>query len=235
MKRLRKARFVWVYPIAVWLFATANTSEPSMRFGLLVVVLGEARRLWANGYVGHVKVNVTQHPDRPKIGQLITAGPYAYVRNPLYVGTFIIGLGFCIAVQNILLALTALVCFAVFYRVKAAREHVTLLKECGDAYATYQRAVPAWRPRWRPYEHRRGQWGWQGIVASKELKTVAWLGVALLALYFREELWQERELFGAKHWLKHSLLAALLLALIISDGTFELIHRFRRRPSAQPS
>ena len=96
MVRLRKARFLFVYPLAGWLFWTARTSEASLRLGVALALSGEALRLWANGYVGHRKVNATARgPQDPKIGRLITAGPYAFVRNPLYVGSFLIGLGVC--------------------------------------------------------------------------------------------------------------------------------------------
>ena len=102
MALFRKARFFWIYPLAIWLFVTANTSERSLLAGSLVVLLGEALRLWANGYVGHVKVNWTQKWRRdPKVGYLVTGGPYAHVRHQHYVGTFIIGIGFCVAVRSL--------------------------------------------------------------------------------------------------------------------------------------
>ena len=230
MKLFRKARFFWVYPLAIGLFATASTSEPSLRIGIVIVFLGEALRLWANGYVGHVKVNST-HPRRnePKIGRLITAGPYAYVRHPLYVGTFLIGAGFCVAVRNIPLLLLALAFFLLVYREKATREEQLIAGEWGGEYAAYQHAVPRWVPTVRRYAPRRGQWDWRGIWASKELKTLAWVIVALLGLYFWEEWFRERELFVGKAWLKHTLLVALCLILIASDGAVELVNWWRRK------
>ena len=52
--KLNKARFFWVYPLAVWLFLTARTTEASLRLGIDLIVIGEAIRLWSNAYVGHV-------------------------------------------------------------------------------------------------------------------------------------------------------------------------------------
>ncbi len=230
MKLFRKARFFWVYPLAIWLFMTARTSEPSLRLGIALVLLGEALRLWANGYVGHVKVNVAQPwRNAPKIGYLITAGPYAYVRHPLYLGTFLIGAGFCVAVSSILLGLVALMFFLIVYQEKARDEERLIRGEWGADYVSYQQAVPPWLPTFRRYAQRDGQWSWQGIRASKELKTVAWVIVALLAVYLREEWLQEHHLFVGKDWLKHIVLVGFLIVLIASDGVLELVGRLRRK------
>lgn len=228
MSLLRKPRFFWIYPLAIWLFATASISEPSLRLGVAIALLGEAVRLWANGYVGHVKVNWTDNAE-PKKGTLITAGPYAYVRNPLYVGTFLVGLGFCVVVRNVWLAAGGIVLFIMLYRRKAIRETELILGEWGDAYAAYQRAVPAWFPSLRRYPDRQGQWSWKGIAASKEPKTLIWVIVGLIALYFREELWQEQGPFAADNLLKHVALAVVLVSLMVTDGILELRRRAKRR------
>ena len=226
LKRLSKPRFLLVYPLAVWLFVAAVTSERSFRIGIVLVSLGETLRLWANGYVGHVKVNRTQQArGDTKIGRLITAGPYAFVRHPLYLGTFLIGLGFCLTVENIWVSLVALLFFLVVYGAKMRKEERLLLDECGVAYARYLAAVPRWLPFGKRYADRQGQWSWQGIAASKELKTVVWIMVTFLALYLREELWQEREPFS----FKHALVTAVIAMLILWDVVGELRKRLRRQ------
>ena len=236
MKRLlRKPRFLIVYPLAMWLAVTASTSEWSLRLGSAVVLLGEALRLWANGYVGHVKVNVTSTSGRaPKIGRLITAGPYAYVRNPLYLGTFLIGLGFCVAVRNAWLAASGLAVFTLIYRRKIAQEEALIAEEWAEAYRAYHRAVPRWLPVRRRYAHRHGRWSWQGIGASQELKTVVWVIVGLLAVYLREEIVQEGEWRWHVTGLKHLVIAALMLLLMAGDGVAELVQRARRKRAAVP-
>lgn len=236
MKLFRKARFFWVYPLGIGLFATASASEPSLRLGLMLVLLGEALRLWANGYVGHVKVNFTQRwRNDPKIGRLVTAGPYAHVRHPLYVGTFLIGAGLCLAVRSIPLALAALIFFLLVYRKKVEVEEQVILGEWGSEYAAYQQDVPRWFPTLRRYSQPHGQWSWQGIRASKELKTLLWVIVALLGIYVWEEWFQEHELFVGKEWLKHALSVTLLILLIAVDGVVELARRWstaKRDPAA---
>ncbi len=226
----RKARFFWVYPLVGLMFFTAHISEWSFRLGAVLVLLGEAVRVWADGYVGHLKVNATDgKATTPKIGHLITGGPYAYVRHPLYVGSFLIGAGFCVATASVPMAIGGLVLFIVLYGRKAASEEALIRQEWGAEHEAYCRSVPRWWPTWRPYAHPYGQWTWQGIRASKELKTVVWVLVALIGMYLYEALVGKREPFLGQAWLKHVMLIAALAILIITEGVSELAHRWRPR------
>ena len=236
MNRLTKPRFLLAYMLVVWLFLVARTTERQLHIGILLALLGESVRVWANGYVGHVKVNWTNTwRGDAKIGRLITAGPYAFVRHPLYLGSFLIGAGFCVVVGNFWFSLAALGFFLIVYGMKMTSEEQLLRKECGMEYLLYHAAVPRWFPTGSRYPKRQGRWTWEGVRASKELKTVVWVIVCLLALYFREEFWQEHERFDGKEWLKHTLLALFGLLLMASDGIFELVRRTRRRRALQSS
>lgn len=227
--KFRKPRFLFVYPIVPLLFFMASTTERQLQVGIAIVLLGECLRIWANGYVGHVKVNWTQKArGDAKIGRLITAGPYAFVRHPLYLGTFLIGMGFCVIVGNVWLGIAALAFFLTIYRRKMAQEEALIREEWGAAYEAYHAAVPRWLPAWRRYSDRAGRWSWQGVLASKELKTLSWVIVLVLLLYFRMELVQERESVFAKHRLKSVCLLGLLVSLVLLDGFFEL-HRWRAK------
>ncbi|MBI4353648.1 MAG: isoprenylcysteine carboxylmethyltransferase family protein [Candidatus Omnitrophica bacterium] len=234
MSRVRKARFFWVYPLAAWLFLAAHTSEWSLRLGMLIALIGEALRVWANGYVGHAKVNWTQSGRRhPAIGHLVTTGPYAHVRHPLYVGTFLIGTGFCLAVTSLWGALSALAMFCLLYRRKAMEEEALIADEYGEVYEAYRRVVPRWIPTWRSHYDPRSQWSWKGLRASREWKTLLWVVVGFVVIYFREEFWQEHEVFVEKDWFKHVMLAVMLILLIAVDGVIEVRRRIRR--SAAPA
>lgn len=226
----RKARFFWVYPLAAWLFLRAEISEASLYVGSVVIFLGEWLRLWADAYVGAQKVNWTKKwRNEAKIGRLVTAGPYAYVRNPLYVGTFLIGLGLCIVVRNGLLAVGCLIFFISVYRPKTHEEEMIISDEWGEAFERYCRAVPRWFPTLRPYPKalRHGQWRWEGIRASKEWKTLIWVTVCVLVLYFREEWGKGKSLLPPTS-VKHLLLLGLGLVLIGIDLSYELVKRIRR-------
>lgn len=232
LKRFTKPRFLVVYPVVGVLFWTAHITERSLQLGAALVAAGETLRLWANGYVGHVKVNWTQRwRGDAKIGRLITAGPYAFVRHPLYLGTLLIGAGFCMIAGYVWASLLVVGCFALTYRAKMAKEERLLSEECGAAYHRYQDAVPRLLPTWRRYAHREGQWSWQGITASKEWKTAIWVAVFIILFYFWEESIQEREwLFEERRVFRLWLLGALL-GLILCDGLLELV-RARARSAA---
>ncbi len=222
-RKLRKPCFLLVYPIAVTLFLVARTTKRSLHVGVLIVLIGESIRLWANGYVGHRKVNQTSPGQRQaKVGHLITAGPYAFVRHPLYLGTMVIGAGLCVIMGNLWLALVALAVFIVVYQRKMSEEEATIRHEWGEAFEDYRRAVPQWLPSGRRYPRRDGQWSWRGIRASKELKTLAWVVVVLILLSFRLELLQEHERLLERHQTQRILLLALLAVLVVGDGVFAL-------------
>jgi len=232
IRLLRKPRFLFVYPFAVWLFVTARITEPALRLGIVVIGLGELLRLWANGYVGHVKVNETGlRRGEIKIGQLITAGPYSFVRHPLYLGTALIGAGFCLIVGNWWVSLGALGCFLLLYRRKMAEEEATIEREWGAQYMAYHRRVPRLFPKIPPYAKRVGTWSWQGIAASKEWKTCIWVTVLLIALYFREEVIQEHDFLTAHVWRKQIALLVVALLLMTIDLVAELSKRWTQRVS----
>src|SRR6201996_8802882 len=77
---------------ALALAAAGKPSAFSIATGLPLAFAGEALRMWAVGYSG-----VTTRGDTVTAPALVTAGPYAYVRNPLYVGNALTGAGFALA------------------------------------------------------------------------------------------------------------------------------------------
>ncbi len=77
---------------AVLLAALGKPSAFSIATGLPLAFVGEAVRMWAVGYSG-----VTTRGDTVTAPALVTAGPYARVRNPLYVGNVLTAAGFALA------------------------------------------------------------------------------------------------------------------------------------------
>jgi hypothetical protein len=80
-------------------------------------------------------------------------GPYAYIRNPLYIGSFIIGVGFCAAlwqwpptISSAGLPAAFLVGFGTLYRAKMLAEEKELAENLGKPYQVYAQAVPAFLP-----------------------------------------------------------------------------------------
>ncbi len=231
--RYRKARFLAVLLIVPALFLRTSIHEGSLRLGIALVVLGELIRLWANGYVGSVKVNQTQQWRRDaRVGMLVTGGPYAFVRNPLYFGSFVMTAGLCTIVGQPVLAAVALTVFLAVYSGKIQEEERTLSEECREAFERYSASVPRLFPRFRRYAHRSGRWSMAGIWASREWKTCAWVTVTVILLYFHEEIVQEHESLLGQHATQRMILVAIAVALVAFDAGMEFV---RRRRPAQPS
>jgi len=151
--------------------AFAWFSEPSARslaFGLPVSVLGLALRAWA---AGHLAKNQT----------LATSGPYAYTRNPLYLGTLLVAAGLVIASRRALLAVLFGAMFLLVYlpAIQLEQQHLSSLF---TDYAPYAKSVPALLPRVTPAggQHR---FQWNLYIKNREYQAAAgWLaGVAILA------------------------------------------------------
>ena len=137
--------------------AFGRPSAFSIAVGLPLAFAGEAIRAWAVGYSG-----VTTRGDTVTAPALVTAGPYAYVRNPLYAGNFITALGFAIAftgansgvARNVLVA-SALGTMLGVYSVVIPHEERFLRDRFGAAFDEYVAAVPPVLPRATPAGRRR--------------------------------------------------------------------------------
>jgi len=116
----------WEYELGVWIV------------GLAPFVAGVALRVWAQR---HLKYRL-----RVDHG-LATTGPYAFMRNPVYVGNLLILAGLCVTCE--LPWMIPLVCgwAAIVYDSAVRFEEVRLRKRHGDAYAAYCGRVHRWWPR----------------------------------------------------------------------------------------
>jgi len=110
--------------------------------GLGLINLGLVVRVWAIGYAGG-----STRSYKLRAARLVTAGPYAYVRNPIYVGNLLIGLGIVfVAGSWVALAVLAVV-FSIEYGAIVSLEEEFLTRTFGDAYRKYAEQVPRWLPR----------------------------------------------------------------------------------------
>jgi len=121
-------------------------SEPQARtlaVGGTVALSGLLIRAWASG---HIRKNAA----------LATSGPYAHTRNPLYLGSFVMGLGFTVAASGrwwqlaVLGSAFAALFLGIYLRVMRV-EAATLAELFGAEYVEYARAVPLFLPRPTPY------------------------------------------------------------------------------------
>jgi protein-S-isoprenylcysteine O-methyltransferase Ste14 len=123
--------------LIVIVFAWFSRPTPqSMAIGIPLSLLGLALRAWAAGCLA-------------KNQQLATGGPYAYTRNPLYVGTLLVAAGLAAASRSIGLAALFTAVFLLVYLPVIQNEEQHLRKIFPE-YAAYAERVPALVPRLKP-------------------------------------------------------------------------------------
>jgi protein-S-isoprenylcysteine O-methyltransferase Ste14 len=125
------------YLLAVFVILFARPTPKSVAAGAAVGLIGLWLRAYAAGYLHKQEV-------------LTVTGPYAYTRNPLYLGSAILALGAGIATRSWISAGILLVYFAVVYSVVMRREEGELLGHHGTAFQAYAAAVPLFLPRMSP-------------------------------------------------------------------------------------
>ncbi|GIX07655.1 MAG: hypothetical protein KatS3mg115_2058 [Candidatus Poribacteria bacterium] len=118
----------------------------SLLFGTLLLALGETIRLAAVCYIGGSCRTRGERPGK----RLVREGPFELVRNPLYLGNFLIVLGVATMVARWELFLIAVLLFWAQYLPIVYWEERTLLEQFGEAYRQYAASVPRFFPRrWR--------------------------------------------------------------------------------------
>jgi protein-S-isoprenylcysteine O-methyltransferase Ste14 len=109
----------------------------SLVVGFAIAAMGVLVRALASG---HIRKN----------SALATTGPYAYTRNPLYLGSIIIAVGFIVAARNLWIGLAALAMFAFIYLPVITAEE-KYLRSAFPAYDRYASEVPRFLPRLTRY------------------------------------------------------------------------------------
>ncbi|MBI3911458.1 MAG: isoprenylcysteine carboxylmethyltransferase family protein [Armatimonadetes bacterium] len=153
----------------------------------LFLMLGESIRLWA---VGHAGARTRTRACSGRLKNLVTSGPYAYVRNPIYLGNCLVGTGLVLLFDQWVLVLPLVLAAFLCYQPIVAWEEHLLASTFGEEYDEYRRAVPRWVPRaGRRKASSRHRFSWQKALFS-ERGTLAML--ALMFLVHGLEEWIER-------------------------------------------
>lgn len=171
---------------ALALAAFGKPTPRSIARGLPLAFAGEALRAWAVGYSGaSTRGTVVTAP------RLVTAGPYAHVRNPLYVGNFVTAVGFALAFtggngrsRRTALVLGALGAMAAVYAIVIPHEERFLQETFGEEFAAYAAAVPRIIPRLESAGTQRGSYD-PTVILAAESRTFVTFAVMLLALVLR--------------------------------------------------
>jgi protein-S-isoprenylcysteine O-methyltransferase Ste14 len=132
-KIARRIRVPLGFLFAVLYFWLARPSWRSIMLGAIVVVPGLLIRALASG---HVRKNES----------LATSGPYAYTRNPLYLGSLVMGLGFCVAARSWWVGVALVVMFLAIY-LPVIRDEEVFLRRKFPEFEDYARRVPRMWPK----------------------------------------------------------------------------------------
>ena len=132
----RRIRVPLGFVFAVVYFWLAHPSWRSMALGAALVVPGLLVRALASG---HVRKNEA----------LATSGPYAYTRNPLYLGSLLIGAGFTVAARSWWIGAALVVMFLAIY-IPVIRDEEAFLRQKFPEFDEYSRRVPRLLPRTIP-------------------------------------------------------------------------------------
>ncbi|MEO6834996.1 MAG: isoprenylcysteine carboxylmethyltransferase family protein [Candidatus Tumulicola sp.] len=168
---------------AALLAVFGKPSAASVTIGLPIAIAGELVRCWAVGYSG-----ATTRGDAVIAPELVTAGPYAYVRNPLYVGNFLTAAGYAFAFtgkngpgMRWALIAGSLAAMAGVYATIVPHEERFLRAQFGEAFERYCERVPRVIPALEPMPEGAGEWR-PSVIKDAESTTFLTFGAMLATL-----------------------------------------------------
>jgi protein-S-isoprenylcysteine O-methyltransferase Ste14 len=162
----RRIRVPLGFVFAVLYFWLARPSWRFVALGAVLIAPGLLIRALASG---HVRKNEA----------LATSGPYAYTRNPLYLGSLMIGIGFALAARSWWVGVVLVVMFLAIY-VPVIRDEEAYLRKTFPEFEEYARRVPRMLPRISPARLGAGGGGFSMELYLKHREWNALVGSVLL-------------------------------------------------------
>lgn len=181
----------WIpLPLALALLFIPSRTAPSWflaALGSAIVTLGELLRLWAVRHIGAIS-----RTRSTRLGPLVQTGPFALVRNPLYIGNIALWVGFATSAGLFWLIPVFIVVLGLEYQAIVQWEEQLLDVRRGNEYKAYAARVPRWIP-----SIRNGLSGKEGAVevASwrdtlfSERGTLIAIGVGYFLLWAKSRLY----------------------------------------------
>ncbi len=169
-------RIHWHVLLALLALALARPSLTANLVGSALVLLGLALRFWAGGFLD-------------KGGALCAAGPYARVRHPLYLGSFVSALGLCVMMNVFWAWALVLPLFLALYAAQVLLEERYLRAKFGDEHAAYAARVPMLFPRLAAPPQASARWQLERALGNREQYHVL-LSLALVALFYAKWWWR---------------------------------------------
>jgi len=166
LRTIARARVPLGFACAALAFWLARPTTSSFSAGVLIVLVGEALRVWASGHID-------------KGREITRTGPYRFVRHPLYLGSSIMAAGFTVASRSFLAA-GVVVTYMVVTLVAAMRsEEAALEARFGDEYSAYRAGIAP--PVHRAFSLAR-------VRANREYRAIVGVAVGVAMLYLKSRL-----------------------------------------------
>ena len=161
--RLARLRVPLGFLAAAVAFGLARPSWRSWAAGLGVAVVGELVRLWAAGHI-------------EKGREITQSGPYRLIRHPLYLGSCVLGTGFAVAAQHLVVSILVVLYLGITLTAAVRTEEAALDEKFDGAYSEYRAGVMA------PVDR---VFSWRRVVANREYRAVLGLAAAFVVLVLR--------------------------------------------------
>jgi protein-S-isoprenylcysteine O-methyltransferase Ste14 len=126
--------------------------------GVILLVCGAILRIWARGHFFR--------------GKLFTTGPYSIIRHPLYLGSFLIGLGITCQLNYWLNWIVMMSYYTGFYIPAVIYEERVMKQRFGPEWDSYKAQVPAFIPRLminRAFGNSMAGWSWKCCLITGEV------------------------------------------------------------------
>ncbi len=174
---LQRLRVPLGFLFAIIFLIFAKPALVTLIAGAVVSILGILIRAWASG---HIRKNQ----------DLAISGPYAYTRNPLYLGSFLLGVGFTVASGVWWLALVFIALFLGIYLPVMRVEAEDLTQIFGEDYKEYTENVPLFFPRVTAWKKSVEKFDFQLYLRYREYRAAlgmifAWGVLAAKAIFFK--------------------------------------------------
>jgi protein-S-isoprenylcysteine O-methyltransferase Ste14 len=179
----------WIpLPLALALLFIRSETTPS-RFltGAVIVASGELLRVWAVRHIGTIS-----RTRSTRLGPLVQTGPFALVRNPLYLGNVALWVGFATSAGLLWLVPVVVVVLGLEYHAIVQWEEQLLELRRGNEYKAYAARVPRWVPSLRSGPTvdtgSQGVASWRDTLFSERGTLIA-IGVGYFLLWMKSRLY----------------------------------------------
>ncbi len=158
------------YPVGIAAFYFARPQLKWLASGVGIALFGLLLRGYAAGHLRKGK-------------QLATSGPYAHTRNPLYLGSVLLAVGFSVASHSWVSTGLLAAYLIIFYPMVIRREQTEIKKLYGDAFVEYCSRVPAFWPRLSVAPNPGEQFSWAQYLKNREYEAAIGLAIAMAILW----------------------------------------------------